>query len=256
MKIIALANQKGGVGKSTTAVSLGIGLVREGKKVLLVDGDAQGNLTQMLGWQPDELEVTLSTMLEKVMVDHPIQPKEGILQHPEGVELMPANIDLSATEVSMMTQLSRETLLKRYLQTVEQEYDYILIDCMPSLGMMTINALAAADRVIIPVQAQYLPAKGLEQLLRSVFRMKRQLNQGLEIMGILVTMVDRRTRLSKDMSSILRKTYGDMVLGTEIPFATRVAEMSASSQSIYEYDPTGKAAEAYQRLAKEVLLRE
>ena len=140
MKIIALANQKGGVGKSTTAASLGIGLVREGKKVLLVDGDAQGNLTQMLGWQPDELEVTLSTMLEKVMVDHPIQPKEGILQHPEGVELMPANIDLSATEVSMMTQLSRETLLKRYLQTVEQEYDYVLIDCMPSLGMMTINA--------------------------------------------------------------------------------------------------------------------
>ena len=118
MKIIALANQKGGVGKSTTAASLGIGLVREGKKVLLVDGDAQGNLTQMLGWQPDELEVTLSTMLEKVMVDYPIQPKEGILQHPEGVELMPANIDLSATEVSMMTQLSRETLLKRYLQTV------------------------------------------------------------------------------------------------------------------------------------------
>ena len=169
---------------------------------------------------------------------------------------MPANIDLSATEVSMMNQLSRETLLRRYLETLADAYDYILIDCMPSLGMMTINALAAADRVIIPVQAQYLPAKGLEQLLRSVFRVKRQLNPGLDVLGILVTMVDRRTRLCKDMSGVLRDTYKNLVLTTEIPFATRLAEMSASSQSIYRYDPQSKAAAAYQQLAKEVLLHE
>ena len=169
---------------------------------------------------------------------------------------MPANIDLSAAEVSMMNQLSRETLLRRYLETLADAYDYILIDCMPSLGMMTINALAAADRVIIPVQAQYLPAKGLEQLLRSVFRVKRQLNPGLDVLGILVTMVDRRTRLSKDMSGVLRDTYKNLVLTTEIPFATRLAEMSASSQSIYRYDPQSKAAAAYQQLAKEVLLHE
>ena len=159
MKTIALANQKGGVGKTTTAASLGIGLSRQGKKVLLIDADAQGNLTQMLGWpQPDELSPTLSTLMEKIIAEQPIAPNEGILHHPSGVHLVPANIELSALEVTLVNTMSRETVLRQYLSTVADRYDYALIDCMPSLGMLTINALTAADSVIIPVQAQYLPA--------------------------------------------------------------------------------------------------
>ena len=194
MKTIALANQKGGVGKTTTAASLGIGLSRQGKKVLLIDADAQGNLTQMLGWsQPDELSPTLSTLMEKVIAEKPIAPGEGILHHPSGVHLVPANIELSALEVTLVNTMSRETVLRQYLSTVADRYDYTLIDCMPSLGMLTINALTAADSVIIPVQAQYLPAKGLEQLLRTITRVKRQLNPKLEVDGILLTMLGTYT---------------------------------------------------------------
>ncbi len=159
VKTIALANQKGGVGKTTTAASLGIGLSRQGKKVLLIDADAQGNLTQMLGWsQPDELSPTLSTLMEKIIAELPITPDEGILRHPSGVHLVPANIELSALEVTLVNTMSRETVLRQYLSTVADRYDYALIDCMPSLGMLTINALTAADSVIIPVQVS--PRKG------------------------------------------------------------------------------------------------
>ena len=162
MKTIALANQKGGVGKTTTAASLGIGLSRQGKKVLLIDADAQGNLTQMLGWpQPDELSPTLSTLMEKIIAEQPIAPGEGILHHLSGVHLVPANIELSALEVTLVNTMSREKVLKQYLDKIKHHDDWILLDYMPSLGMLTINALATADSVIIPAQAQYLPAKGL-----------------------------------------------------------------------------------------------
>ena len=191
MKTIALANQKGGEGKTTTAASLGIGLARKGKRVLLIDADAQGNLTQMLGWsQPDELSPTLADLMEKIITDQPVVLGEGILQHRDGVHLLPANIELSATEVTLVNTMSRETVLRQYLSTVKEKYDYAIIDCMPSLGMLTINALTAADSVIIPVQAHYLPAKGLEQLLKTVARVKRQLNPRLEVEGILLTMVE------------------------------------------------------------------
>ena len=163
MKTIALANQKGGVGKSTTAASLGIGLSRQGKKVLLIDADAQGNLTQMLGWaQPDDLSPTLADLMGKIITDQPITPGEGILVHREGVHLLPANIELSAMEVTLVNTMSRETVLKQYLSSVSDQYDFALIECMPSLGMLTNNALTPADSVIIPVQADYLPARGLE----------------------------------------------------------------------------------------------
>lgn len=257
MKTIALANQKGGVGKTTTAANLGIGLVRQGKKVLLIDADAQGNLTQMLGWQrPDELSPTLSTVMEGIITDTPLAPGEGILRHPEGVHLMPANLELSSMEVTLVNTMSRETVLRQYLATVRRDYDYALIDCMPSLGMLTINALTAADSIIIPVQAHYLPAKGLEQLLKSVARVKKQLNPGLSIDGILLTMVDSRTNFAKDISSLIRSTYGSRVFAAEIPHSIRAAEMSVEARSIFAYDPRGKVAAAYENLTREVLALE
>ena len=247
MKTIALANQKGGVGKTTTAASLGIGLSRQGKKVLLIDADAQGNLTQMLGWpQPDELSSTLSTLMEKIIAEQPITPGEGILHHPSGVHLVPANIELSALEVTLVNTMSRETVLRQYLSTVADRYDYALIDCMPSLGMLTINALTAADSVIIPVQAQYLPAKGLEQLLRTITRVKRQLNPKLEVDGIVLTMVDSRTTLAREINALVRKTYGGHVFASEIPRSIKAAEISVENKSIYDHDRSGKAALAYQ----------
>lgn len=255
-KIIALANQKGGVGKTTTAVNLGIGLGRQGKKVLLVDADAQGNLSDSLGWnEPDKLPVTLATIMTKIIMDEPIEPAEGILHHAEGVDLMPANIELSAMEVSLVNTMSREIVLRNYLSEVKKNYDFVLIDCMPSLGMITVNALAAADSVIIPVQAHYLPAKGMSQLLQTIGRVKRNINPDLKIEGALLTMVDARTNFAKDISFILRRDYGDKlrVFKTEIPLAIKAAETSAEGKSIYAYDARGKAAAAYEALTREVM---
>ena len=166
-KVIAIANQKGGTAKTTSAVNLGIGLANEGKKVLLVDADPQGDLTTALGWtDADSLDVTLTTQMERVIRDEPFDCHEGILHHAEGVDLVPTNIELSGMEMILVNAMSREATLKNYLSGLKTEYDYILIDCMPSLGMLTINALAAADSVIIPVQAHYLPLKGMAQLTK------------------------------------------------------------------------------------------
>ena len=227
-QIIAVANQKGGVGKTTTCANLGIGLAQEGKKVLLIDGDPQGSLTISLGYdRPDSLPVTLSDMMGKVLTDTPILPGEGILHHAEGVDLMPANIELSGMEVSLVNAMSRETILRQYLQTVRDAYDVIILDCTPSLGMLTINALAAADEIIIPVQAQFLSIKGLEQLIRTISKVKRQINPGLSIAGILVTMADMRTNYAR--------------------------ETSAEGKSIYLHDPSGKVAAAYAALTRELV---
>ena len=252
MRTIALVNQKGGVGKSTTAVNLGIGLARQGKKVLLVDADSQGNLTEMLGWQqPDKLEYTLSNLLEKVICDEP-------LNHEEGVDLIPSNIELSGMEVVLVNTMSRETVLRTYLNEIKRQYDYILIDCSPSLGMITLNALTAADKVIIPVQAHFLPVKGLEQLLKTVNKVKRQLNPKLQIGGILLTMVEGRSNFSKDIGRLLRESYGNKikVYETEIPRGIKAAETSAEGKSIYAFDGKGKTAKAYEQFTKEVLENE
>ena len=254
--VTAVVNQKGGTGKTTTCENLGICLAMEGKKVLLVDTDPQASLTISLGYpMPDRISPTLSDLMKKIVSDQPIESGEGILHHPEGVDLVPANIELAGMEVSLVNVMSRESVLKQYLDSVKKEYDFILLDCMPSLGMLTINALAAADNVIIPVQAQYLPAKGLEQLLQTVNKVKRQINPKLRIEGILLTMVDGRTNYAKDISALIRENYGGKlkVYQTDIPRSVRAEEISAEGKSIFRHDPKGKVAEAYRVLTKEVL---
>lgn len=255
-KILGLASQKGGVGKTTTCANLGIGLAREGKRVLLVDCDPQASLTVSLGHpQPDQLAVTLASVLHKRLMDDPIDPREGIVKHEEGVDLMPANIELSGMEASLVNALNRERVLKQYLDMAKQGYDYVLLDCMPSLGMLTLNALAAADSVLIPVQAQYLPAKGLEQLLLTVGKVRRQINPELKVDGILLTMVDNRTNYTKEIGELLRSTYGTKlkVFNTEIPHSVRAAEIAAEGKSIFAHDAKGKVAQAYRNLTREVL---
>ena len=196
-KTIAVCNQKGGVGKTTTTVNLGVGLAMQGKKVLLIDADPQGDLTTCLGWQDtDGLGITLATKLTDVINETMTDPMVGILHHEEGVDLVPANLELSAMEFNLVNAMSRETTLKNYLSQVKNRYDYVIIDCMPSLGMVTLNALSAADSVIIPVQAQYLPAKGMTQLVQTISKVKKYINPDIKIDGILLTLVDSRTNLA------------------------------------------------------------
>ena len=254
--IIALSNQKGGVGKTTTCANLGIGLAMEGKKVLVVDADPQSSLSISLGYpQPDQLPVTITDLMKKVILDKPITEGEGILHQKEGVDLLPASIELAGLEASMVNVMSRETILRQVLNEIGKPYDFILLDCMPSLGMLTINALAAAGSVLIPVQAHYLPAKGLEQLLQTISKVRRQINPDLRIEGVLLTMVDSRTNYARDISNLIRETYGGKlkVFATDIPLSVRAAEISAEGKSIYAHDPKGKVAAAYKELTKEAL---
>jgi len=255
-RVIAIANQKGGVGKTTTTSNLGIGLARQGKKVLLIDADAQGSLTASLGIrEPDRLEITLATIMGNIINDEEIRSDYGILSHDEGVDFIPGNIELSGLETSLINVMSRETVLRTYIDLQRENYDYILIDCMPSLGMITINVFTCADSILIPVQEAYLPIKGLEQLIKTIGKVKRQINQKLEIEGILLTMVDNRTNYAKDISNLLIENYGSKVhiFENSIPMSVRAAEISAEGVSIYKHDPNGKVASAYKSLTKEVL---
>ncbi|MBQ3706038.1 MAG: ParA family protein [Clostridia bacterium] len=254
--VIAVVNQKGGTAKTTTVENLGIGLARQGKKVLLVDTDPQGSLTISLGYpRPDELDVTLFDLLNKTINEAAVNAGEGILHQPEGIDLIPANISLAGLEVALVNTMNRERVLKQFLEPIKGNYDYVLLDCMPSLGMLTVNALAAADAALVPVQANYLSAKGLEQLLQTINKVKRQINPKLRIEGILLTMVDGRTNYGKEISSLIRDTYGGhiKIFTAEIPRSVRAAEISAEGKSIFLHDPKGKVAESYQDLTKEVL---
>lgn len=254
-KVIICANQKGGVAKTTTTVNLGIGLARLGKKVLLIDNDPQGSLTEALGYQqPDSLDTTLANIMDAVLNEELVNVEAGILHHEEGVDLMPANIELSGVETSLIGIMSSETILKEYIEMIGPRYDYVIIDCSPNLGQLTLNALVAADEIIIPVQAAYLPIKGLEQLLKTISKVKRKMNPKLHIMGILLTMVDYRTTYANDITEILYQAYGDSIHIFEevIPMSVRAAETPVEGISIYKHDPKGKVAQAYEALTLEV----
>ena len=255
-RVIAIENQKGGVGKTTTTSNLGIGLAKQGKRVLLIDADAQGSLTASLGFtEPDKLEETLATVMANIINDVEMEDDYGILRHEEGIDLMPGNIELSGLEVSLVNVMSRELVMRSYIEQVKERYDYILIDCMPSLGMITINAFACADSILIPVQAAYLPAKGLQQLIKTIGRVHRKLNPELSIMGILFTKVDRRTNFAKDIAAQIREVYGNKIhiFANCIPMSVRAAETTAEGKSIYLHDPKGIVAEGYHYLTGEVL---
>ncbi len=255
-KIIAIANQKGGVGKTTTTSNLGIGLAKKGKRVLLIDADAQGSLTASLGVpEPDKLEVSLATILGDIISDEEIESGKGIIHHEEGVDILPGNIELSGLEVSLVNVMSRELVMRSYVEQIREDYDYILIDCMPSLGMITINAFACADSVLIPVQAAYLPVKGLQQLIKTIGKVRKQINSKLQIEGILLTMVDSRTNYAKEITEMLKGAYGTRVkiFTNSIPISVRAAEISAEGISIYAHDPKGKVAASYRSLTEEVL---
>lgn len=253
--IIAMSNQKGGVAKTATSVNLGVGLASQGKRVLLVDCDPQGSMSISLGIaQPDELEYTLSDAFSAAMEEREIDYPALIHEHREGIDFIASNIELSGIEVALVNAMSRETVLRSIIEPMKEKHDYIIIDTSPSLGLLTLNALAAANKVIISVTAQYLPLKGLEQLLATIGRIKRRINPKLEIGGILLTMLDR-TNHARDITEVLQETYGNRVeiFGARIPRSVKAAEASAAGVSVFRYDGKGKAAEAYTELTGEIV---
>jgi len=254
-KVIAICNQKGGVGKSVSSTNLGIGLARRGQKVLIVDLDNQASQTISLGWrQPDELSVNIATQLAKIIENKPFDPHDGILHHEEGVDLMPSSIELSGLEMRMVNAISREFVIKTYVDELKSAYDTIIFDCPPTLGMITINALAAADSLIVPVQPEYLSVIGMTQLFDTVALVKKQINPGLQIEGVLFTLANMRTNLAKNTVVLITEAYGGdiRIFPNPIPYSTKVKEASAAGKSIFAYEPKGNATHAYEQLVMEV----
>jgi len=255
-KVILVGARKGGVGKTMTAASLGVGLARQGKKTLLIDSDSQYSLTVSLGVaEPEKLTTTLASVMTDIINEKDIDPTAGIIHHSEGVDLLPANNTLTGIELALVPLIGRETKLRQYIEKVKPLYDAIIIDTPPTLDLLTVNALAAADSVIIPIVPKYLDAKGLELLLKGVAQIKRQINPSLEIGGILLTMVDRRANFTREVISLIENAYGGniRIFNEHIPHSVRAAESTAQGISIFSHDPNGKVAAAYAALTREVL---
>ena len=255
-KVIAITNQKGGVGKTTTTFNLGVALAKQGKRVLVVDVDPQSNLTTYAGWYDEnELKYTLTDLMEQSMNDDEIKIKESILHHSENVDLIPSNLSLSALENSLTYAMSREYTLRNCLSSIKDDYDYILLDCQPSLGMLTINALASANSVIIPVQSEYFALRGMTDLFKIINKVRRQINPTLKIEGALLTLVDSRANLPKEIATQLKDNYGSILklFNTQIPRAVKTAESTSSGGRVFSYVKSGRVANAYSSFAKEVL---
>jgi chromosome partitioning protein len=256
-KVLVIANRKGGCGKSMTAASLGVGLARQGKRTLIIDADSQHSLSVSMGvTEPDKLPISLATIMSDIINENEIDPTAGIIHHSEGVDIMPSNNSLAGMEIALAPLIGRESVLRHYIEKVKPLYDYCLIDTAPTLDLLTVNALAAANSAIIPVTPKFLDAKGLELLLRSIAQIRRAINPNLAISGILMTMVDRRTNFTKDIIALVENAYGGKIhiFGEHIPHSVRAAESTAKGISIFTHDPNGRVAAAYAALTREVML--